>query len=143
MNATVRWEDGMRFGGTPESGAAITLDVRPDLGGTGRGPSPMETVLLALGACTGMDVVSILRKMHAPFEGFEVRVTADRAEDHPRVFTRIHLEYVFSGAGLQADQVKRAVELSQEKYCSVSAMLRKAVDLTYSWRIADPAAGRA
>jgi len=133
----------MRFEGTPESGAAIILDVRPDLGGTGQGPSPMETVLLALGGCTGMDVVSILRKMRAPFEGFEIRITADRAEDHPRVFTRIHLEYVLSGAGLQADQVKRAVVLSQEKYCSVSAMLRKAVELTYSWRIADQAAGRA
>ncbi len=135
VHATVRWEDGMRFAGTPELGAAITLDVRPDQGGTGRGPGPMETVLLALGACTGMDVVSILRKMRAPFEGLEIRITADRADEHPRVFTKIHVEYVFTGAGLQADQAQRAVELSQEKYCSVSAMMRKAVDLTYTCRI--------
>ena len=143
MNATVRWEDGMRFLGTPESGVAITIDTRPDQGGTNAGPAPMETVLLALGACTGMDVVSILRKMRAPLEGLEIRIAADRAEEHPRVFTRIHLEYVLSGAGLRADQAGRAVDLSQEQYCPVSAMFRKAVEVTYSWRIAGAASGRA
>jgi putative redox protein len=140
MNATVRWTEGMSFTATPESGATITLDTLPEHGGTGRGPSPMETVLLALGGCTGMDVVSILQKMRAPLEGVEIRVSADRASEHPRVFTKIHLEYVFTGRGLAADQVKRAVELSQEKYCSVSAMLRNAAELTYSWRIASPPA---
>jgi len=139
MNATVRWEEGMRFAATGESGAAITLDATPEHGGTGRGPSPMETVLLALGGCTGMDVVSVLKKMRAPLDALEIRVAADRAEEHPRVFTRITLEYVFTGRGLHPDQVKRAVELSQERYCSVSAMLRKAADLTYSWRIAGAA----
>lgn len=135
MKATVRWGNGMRFMGTPESGARITLDALPEHGGSGQGPSPMETVLLALGGCTGMDVVSILQKMRAPLEGLEIRIAADRADTHPKVFTRITLEYVFSGQDLQPDQVKRAVELSQEKYCSVSAMLRRAADLTYSWRI--------
>ncbi len=139
MNAIVRWTEGMRFTGTPESGATITLDARPEHGGTGQGPSPMETVLLALGGCTGMDVVSILHKMRAPLAGLEIRVTADRAETHPRVFTRIRLEYIVSGAGLRADQVGRAVELSQTQYCSVSAMLRQVADLTYTWRIADAA----
>ena len=136
MNATVRWTTGMRFAGIPESGAGITLDALPEHGGSGQGPSPMETVLLALGGCTGMDVVSILGKMRAPLEGLEIRIRADRATTHPQVFTRIVLEYVFSGPGLQADQVQRAVDLSQEKYCSVSAMLRRTADLTYSWRIA-------
>ncbi len=139
MNATVRWTEGMRFTGTPESGASITLDARPEHGGTGRGPSPMETVLLALGGCTGMDVVSILHKMQAPLKGLEIRITADRAETHPQVFTRIALEYIFSGEGLHAAQVRRAVELSQTRYCSVSAMLRQAADLTYTWRIASAA----
>jgi putative redox protein len=139
MNATVRWTEGMRFAATPESGATITLDARPEHGGTGRGPSPMETVLLALGGCTGMDVVSILGKMRAPLEGLEIRVTADRAETHPQVFTKIALEYVFRGAGLASDQVSRAVELSQTRYCSVSAMLRQAAELTYTWRIVDGA----
>jgi putative redox protein len=86
-----------------------------------------------------MDVVSVLHKMRAPLAGLEIRVTADRAESHPRVFTSIRLEYVFSGAGLRADQVGRAVELSQTQYCSVSAMLRQVADLSYTWRIADAA----
>ncbi|HLW46395.1 MAG TPA: OsmC family protein [bacterium] len=136
MEATLRWDGGMRFGGVAESGGTITLDARPEHGGTGQGPSPMETVLLALAGCTGMDVVSILGKMRAPLEGLEIRVSGDRADEHPRVFTRIRLEYIFRGNDLQPDQAARAVQLSQEKYCSVSAMLRASATLTYSWRIA-------
>lgn len=140
MNATVRWATAMRFVGTSESGARLTLDALPEHEGTGQGPTPMETVLLALGGCTGMDVVSILTKMRAPLEGLEIHIAADRADTHPKVFTRITLEYIFSGPGLEAEQVKRAVELSQEKYCSVSAMLRRVAELSYSWRIADGSA---
>ncbi|HEV2357783.1 MAG TPA: OsmC family protein [bacterium] len=136
MNATMHWAGGMRFDGTAESGGKVALDARPEHGGTGQGPSPMETLLLALAGCTGMDVVSILGKMRAPLAGLEIHVSGDRAEAHPRVFTRIRLEYVLSGAGLETDQVRRAVDLSQEKYCSVSAMLRQSAELTYSWRIA-------
>lgn len=135
MNARVRWTVGMRFDGSAESGGAMTMDARPEHGGEGAGPSPMETVLLALGGCTGMDVISILVKMRAPLAGLEIAISADRADEHPRVFTRIALEYVFVGDGLRPEQVSRAVELSQERYCSVSAMLRKAAPLTYSWRI--------
>ena len=135
MNARVRWTVGMRFDGSAESGGAMTMDARPEHGGEGAGPSPMETVLLALGGCTGMDVISILVKMRAPLAGLEIAIAADRADEHPRVFTRIALEYVFVGDGLRPEQVSRAVELSQERYCSVSAMLRKAAPLTYSWRI--------
>ena len=135
MNATVRWTSGLQFRGTAESGPAITLDATPEHGGGGGGPSPMETVLLALGGCTGLDVVSILTKMRAPLEGLEINIMAERAEEHPRIFTRIALEYVFAGAGLRSEQVGRAVELSQTKYCSVSAMLRRSAELTYSWRI--------
>jgi len=135
MNARVRWTVGMRFDGLAESGGAMTMDARPEHGGQGAGPSPMETVLLALGGCTGMDVISILVKMRAPLAGLEIAIAADRADEHPRVFTRIALEYVFVGDGLRPEQVSRAVELSQERYCSVSAMLRKAAPLTYSWRI--------
>jgi len=135
MNARVRWTVGMRFDGLAESGGAMTMDARPEHGGEGAGPSPMETVLLALGGCTGMDVISILVKMRAPLAGLEIAIAADRADEHPRVFTRIALEYVFVGDGLRPEQVSRAVELSQERYCSVSAMLRKAAPLTYSWRI--------
>jgi len=135
MNARVRWTVGMQFDGLAESGTSMTMDARPEHGGKGAGPSPMETVLLALGGCTGMDVISILGKMRAPLAGLEIAISADRADEHPRVFTRIALEYVFVGDGLRPEQVSRAVELSQERYCSVSAMLRKAAPLTYSWRI--------
>ncbi len=135
MNTSVRWTAGMQFAGTGEAGTALTMDARPEHGGQGTGPSPMETLLLSLGGCTGMDVVSILTKMRAPLDGLEIRITADRAEEHPKIFTRIALEYVVSGAGLRPDQVSRAIELSQTRYCSVSAMLRRATTLTYSWRI--------
>jgi putative redox protein len=135
MNTIVRWTTEMQFSGTGAAGTTITMDARPEHGGVGAGPSPMETVLLALGGCTGMDVVSVLHKMRAPLNGLEIRISAERAEDHPKVFTSIALEYTFAGAGLLPDQVTRAVELSQTRYCSVSAMLRQVAPLTYTWRI--------
>jgi putative redox protein len=101
----------------------------------------MEAVLLALGGCTGMDVISVLGKMRAVPDALEVRITAERAVQHPRVFTRIEMEYVFRGRNLRPEQVGRAVELSQTRYCSVAAMLRGSAELSYSWRIvAAPAA---
>ena len=139
MDATMRWEGGMRFGGAAESGGTLTMDARREHGGTGQGPSPMETLLLALAGCTGMDVVSVLGKMRAPLGGLEIRVSGDRREEHPRIFTRIRLEYVFRGGDLKPEQVARAVELSQDKYCSVSAMVRASAELTYTWRIATDA----
>jgi putative redox protein len=135
MNTTVRWTTGLQFTGAGAARTPITMDAQPEHGGHGTGPSPMETFLLALGACTGMDVVSILQKMRAPLEGLDIRMTAERAEEHPRVFTRVALEYTFTGAGLRPDQVSRAIELSQTTYCSISAMLRQVAELTYSWRI--------
>ena len=135
MNATLRWEGGMRFGGTAESGGTLTLDARPEHGGTGQGPSPMETLLLALAGCTGMDVVSVLGKMRAPLAGLEIRVSGDRRDEHPRIFTHVRLEYVFRGGDLKPEQAERAVQLSQDKYCSVSAMVRASAELTYTWRI--------
>ncbi len=135
MTATVRWTNRMQFAGAGAAGTTITMDARPEHGGMDAGPSPMETVLLALGGCTGMDVVSVLQKMRAPMEGLEIQISAERAEEHPRVFTRIALQYTFVGAGLRPEQVSRAVELSQTRYCSVSAMLRQVAALTYTWRI--------
>ncbi|HLW58464.1 MAG TPA: OsmC family protein [bacterium] len=135
MNATVRWTSGMGFSGLGAAGVSIAMDAHPEHGGRDTGPSPMETVLLALGGCTGMDVVSILQKMRAPLSGLEIRIVAERADAHPKVFTRIALEYVFSGKDLTPEQVTRAVELSQTRYCSVSAMLQKVTEFTYTWRI--------
>ncbi|MDR5694891.1 MAG: OsmC family protein [Armatimonadota bacterium] len=127
----------MRFDGFASSGSSITLDAHPDHGGSGAGPTPMESVLIALAGCTGMDVVSILRKMRAPLAGMRIEVNAQRAPEHPKVFTQIHVRYVAWGEGLQHDQVEKAATLSQEKYCSVSAMLKKTADLTYEVVVAD------
>lgn len=126
MDVQVVWTAPKRFEGRSlASGARLTMDARPDAGGTGAGPSPMETVLMALAGCTGIDVVNTLAKMRAPLEGLVIDVSADRAAEHPKVFTAIRLRYVAWGPGLRRDQVERAVRLSEEKYCSVSAMLRK------------------
>lgn len=103
----------------------------------------METLLIALGGCTGADVVGILEKMRAPLEGLTITVTGERAETHPKVFTRIHLRYEVRGKGLTPRQVERAVRLSQEKYCSVAAMLRPTAALTYEIVLFDRPAGRA
>ncbi len=131
MDVQVVWTPPRRFDGRSlETGARLTMDARPDAGGTGAGPSPMETVLMALAGCTGIDVVGILTKMRAPLEGLVIDVSADRAADHPKVFTAIRLRYVAWGPGLQREQVERAVRLSEEKYCAVSAMLRKTATIT-------------
>jgi putative redox protein len=135
MKATVRWAAGMQFQGAGDTGAPLTLDALPEHGGAGAGPSPMEAVLLALGGCTGMDVLSVLAKMRATPQAFEVRITAERAAQHPRVFTRIAVEYLLWGTNLRPDQVRRAVELSQTRYCPVAAMLGRTAALTYAWRI--------
>ena len=110
-------------------------ELGEDFGGRGAGTRPKELVLLALAGCTGSDVVSILTKKRAPLDRLELNVTAEETDEHPRVYTRIHVEYVFHGDGLRAPDLERAIELSEEKYCSVSAMLRPAVALTHSYRI--------
>ncbi|HEY3249027.1 MAG TPA: OsmC family protein [bacterium] len=123
MIAQARWVAPMQFNGETDGGR-IVMDTRPDHAGRGVGPTPMETVLLALLGCTGMDVAGVLRKMRAPLEGLVVSAVAERATEHPKVFTRIHLVYGAWGKGLTESQVQRAVALSRDTYCSVSAMLQ-------------------
>ncbi|MGH2375746.1 MAG: OsmC family protein [bacterium] len=131
MTITVEWRPPKRFEGATESGARFVMDARVDAGGGGAGPSPMEAVLAALAGCTGIDVVGILEKMRAGLEGLVISVSAERATEHPRVFTKIHLRYTAWGKGLARDQVERAVTLSKEKYCSVSAMLSRTAAMTH------------
>lgn len=138
MNVTVDWRSGKRFVGHNAEGATLVMDAAPEHGGSGAGPTPMETVLLALAGCTGIDVVNILGKMRAPLERLRIEVAAQRAETHPKVFTGIHLRYLASGPGLDPEQVHRAVVLSKEKYCSVSAMLAKTAAVTYEVVVAEP-----
>lgn len=127
---TVTWQAGMAF--TVElDGHAFTVDAKPEVGGGNLGPRPKALVLSALGGCTGMDVVSILAKMRVPLEGFRVEVEAPLTEEHPRVYSALHVRYVFRGKDLPMDKLERAVQLSQERYCGVSAMLLKAAPISH------------
>ncbi len=129
MEASVRWTSGMAFDAELE-GHHLAIDVPGPDGASGKGPRPKGLLLAGLGGCTGLDVVSILEKMRVPFEGLAVDVSADQSEEHPRVFTRIHVRYRFRGRDLPMDKLERAVQLSQEKYCGVSAMLGKTAAIT-------------
>ncbi len=133
--ATVRWDGKMAFRGETESGHFLTMDARESVGGENRGPRPGEVVLLALGGCTGMDVVSILGKMRIDFDEFWIELEGRQASDHPKIYTGIRLVYKITGQNIPPDKFKRAVELSQEKYCVVSNMLNKASAVTYELEI--------
>ena len=98
----------------------------------------MELMLVSLCGCTGMDVVSLLKKMRVEFSGIELNVRAEKTEDHPHVFTRIDLEYVITGNDVDEAKLKKAIDLSQEKYCSVTAMLRKACPINHTFRVRKP-----
>ena len=135
--AQVTWVGpGLRLVGEASSGPAIVLDhVLPGEEGRETGPRPLELLLIGLAGCSAMDVVSILQKKRQPFTGLQVKVTAERADEHPRVYTRIHMEYVVTGQGVEPQAVERAIELSQTKYCPAAAMLSKAVEITTSYQI--------
>lgn len=137
--AFVKQIQGITFAGKTDSNHWITMDGPEELGGSNAGVRPKELLLLALAGCTGSDVASILRKKRIQLAGFEMNITADVAEEHPQVFTKIHLEYVFYGDNIPVKDIERAIELSQTKYCSVTAMLEKAAEVTHSFRIAEKA----
>jgi putative redox protein len=130
MDAKVTWKSGLSFTGVAGSGFEIPIGTAVDHGGAGDGTSPMEMLLVGLGGCTGMDVVSILEKKHQSLTKFEVLVHGDRVEEHPKVFNQISVEYVVTGHALDPEAVRRAVELSETKYCSVMATLRKSAQIT-------------
>lgn len=123
------------FAGRTASKHWITMDGPEDFGGSDAGARPKELLLLALAGCSGSDVASILAKKRIPLEGFDMHVTAEETEEHPKVFSSMHLEYVFRGTGIAAKDVERAIELSLTKYCGVTAMFAKAMTLTHSYRI--------
>ncbi|HPC77012.1 MAG TPA: OsmC family protein, partial [bacterium] len=124
MEAKVTWQkEGLRFVGHIDGSPDVIMDSE-------NGPTPMELVLMALGGCTGMDVISILQKMRQDVKDFEVNLSAERAQEHPKIFTRINLEYVVYGSNIEENSLKRAIELSQEKYCGVGNMLKKAAEIT-------------
>ncbi len=130
LSSTARWRDGMTCD-IDVRDHLVTVDAAGDAGGQNRGPRPKPLVLAALAGCTGMDVASLLKKMHVEFDSLAIEVEAETAEEHPRVFRKIHLRYIFTGGRLERDKMEKAVRLSQEQYCSVGAMLRKAAPITW------------
>lgn len=114
------------------NGHKFIVDAAEEMGGENLGPRPKQLLLSGLIGCTGIDVVSILRKMKVEFEEFKIEVQADESEEHPKVYKKIHLIYKIKGQNLPLKNIERAISLSQEKYCGVSAMLKRAADMTYS-----------
>jgi putative redox protein len=114
---------GMTFQADTPSGHTLTLDASPEHGGVDHGPSAMEVVLVALAGCTGMDVISLLRKMRQNVTGYQLRISGVQADAHPRIYTSVDVEHVVTGVGLETAKVERAVELSATRYCPVSATL--------------------
>lgn len=119
----------MQFVATAPTGHSVVIDSSPDVGGKNSGVRPMDLTLMALGGCTGIDVVSILNKMRVKIDSFVIDMDAERAPDHPKIYTKIILNYRFTTSDDVQDKISRAVHLSQEKYCSVSQMLVKSADI--------------
>jgi putative redox protein len=128
--AKISWVDGALFVAESGSGHTITMDGAPDIGGRNLASRPMEVVLIGMGGCTAIDVVAMLRKQRQDIEGVEVALLAERADDHPKVFTSVKLVYTVRGRNLNKALIERAVGLSEEKYCSATAMIRKSAGIT-------------
>ena len=136
MKASVHWTGEVSFKAESETGHSVQMDGPPDQGGENRGPRPMEMLLMGLGGCASFDVLSMLKKGRQQVTNCVAELEADRADAVPAVFTRIHLNFVVTGHDLKEAQVKRAVSLSAEKYCSASVMMEKAgVEVSHSYRI--------
>lgn len=135
MKANVLQVKGITFTGKAESNHWVTMDGPADFQGCDAGTRPKELLLIGLGGCTGADVASILAKMKEKIQRFELELEADVSTEHPKVFTKIHIKYKFWGENLNQGNLEKAITLSQEKYCSVSAMLKKSVEITHSMAI--------
>jgi putative redox protein len=135
--ATVKYTDGMQFVGETGSGHAIVMDTDAEFGGANTGMRPMELLLIGVGGCSGMDIVSVLKKKKQKLTGLEVHVDGKKAEDYPQKYTDINIEYTVRGRGLSDEAVKKAVDLSMEKYCSVKATLEGSAKITFSYTIVE------
>lgn len=137
MECTIRWMNGMSFVAETGSGHLVTMDGAPEAGGRNLAPRPMELLLAGAGGCSAFDVVLILKRARQDVRDCEVRLTAERAETDPKVFTKIAFHYTVRGRNLKPDAVARAVHLSAEKYCSASIMLGKTAELVHDWEIVE------
>lgn len=142
MHAKVNWKEGLSFEGTADSGFSINLDAEAQVGGTDNGFRPLELMAVSLAGCTAMDVVSILQKKRQDVTDFEVRVDVERAEEHPRVFTRADIHYLVSGHGVDEGAVLRAIELSAERYCPAQSMLAQVFPMELRYQIFEEEAGK-
>ena len=135
MNISVNWVDGMLMVGKSHSGHSITMDGPSEIGGENLGVRPMEMLLLGVAGCTMIDVVTTLKKMRQNLSHLETKVNAERAENHPKVFTDIHIQFELKGKDLDSKKVEKAILLSAEKYCSASIMLGKTATITHDFEI--------
>jgi putative redox protein len=140
MKARIKWVENVSFIAESGSGHALVMDGAPEGGGRNLGPRPMEVVLMGTGGCTAYDVVHILRKSRASVSDCVVEIDAERAEEDPKVFTKIHFHFIVTGNGLKPAQVERAVHLTAEKYCSASIMLGKTAAITHDFEIRETGA---
>ena len=132
----ISWKEKMAFS-AEVNGHEIMLDASEKVGGENRGPRPKPLMLTALAGCTGMDVVSILKKMRVEVEGFNVLVEGDLTEEHPKQFSKMHVIYEFKGKDLPMDKLQKAVNLSEERYCGVSATYRQAMEITSEIKVTE------
>jgi len=137
MEARVIWKEGLSFDGTADSGFEVSLGALPAVGGKDDGFRPMELIAIGLAGCTAMDVISILRKKKQEVTAFEVQVRAERAQEHPKVFTRLEIEYILRGNDLSREAVERAVQLSAETYCPAQAMFKQIAPMDLKITIAE------
>lgn len=133
--AFIKQLQGITFAGKTDSKKWVMMDGPEGFGGSDAGIRPKELLLLSLGGCTGSDVASILKKKRVKLDNFEMNIEAEMTEEHPKVFTKINLEYVFYGSDIKEDDVERAIELSLTKYCGVTAMLQKSMEINHTYRI--------
>ena len=137
VEAKVKLAGGMQFDGQSSSGHRLTMDAEDASGGQNKGFRPMELLLVGFGGCSGMDVISILRKKRQNVTGLEINLKGERADSFPHVYKEVHIEYVVQGKEIQKEAVERAIALSLDKYCSVGATLAKTGTITHSYRIVE------
>jgi len=128
---------GVTLAGKSDTNHWVLMDGSEEFGGSRAASSPKELVLIGLGGCTANDIVNILKKKRVKLDGFEMNLTAEESNEHPKVFTKINIEYVFYGNDIAVKDVERAIELSTTKYCSISKMIEKSVELTHSYSIVE------
>ncbi len=136
-NARIKWVDGLQFVGESGTGHAIVMDGDTDVGGSNTGMRPMEMLLVGLGGCSGMDVASVLQKKKQILTDIEINVTGEKADSYPKKYTGIQIEFIITGKDLSEDAVKKAVDLSMQKYCSVKATLEGTATISYSYKVVE------